>query len=396
MSTMLIQSETLENIADAIRNKTGSIDTMSPSEMVTEINSIIIGSNHYWDYIPPHPPMTYVVFENNTHPSEAIDIEDGEITVTDSDNAWSECKLFRTEIPNDKNTLKVHFDSLVLNDYAGFIVIPTDTDKSGVLSGSENVLFDETRCYIKTGENGVINETNYELEINFATMTDKKYIYFGLVTGCKEGQPSGFNSQYNGTGSCKIGWIDFKNTAADLQFKNYAKFNGTIGGITLPFEVNSDHTITCTFYDKVYGYNQSIMGTNRTTDANQHIHLTTFNSKYYNSTQAGLETNFGSWSAGEHTYVNNDSNNKNTFDGVEVQSFVPYTNTDKYVIAYRYGANPYQGYIKLYKIEKISDGSKVCEIKPCLVNGLIPVLYDTVNDVAYTLSGLTVMDSIPS
>ena len=43
MSTLLIQSETLENIANAIRSKTSSIDTMTPAEMVTEISSIVSG-----------------------------------------------------------------------------------------------------------------------------------------------------------------------------------------------------------------------------------------------------------------------------------------------------------------------------------------------------------------
>lgn len=40
MSTLLIQSGTLEDIADAIRTKTGSIDTMTPLEMPAEIISI--------------------------------------------------------------------------------------------------------------------------------------------------------------------------------------------------------------------------------------------------------------------------------------------------------------------------------------------------------------------
>lgn len=40
MATKLIQESTLTNIANAIRVKTGKVDTMTPSEMVTEIGNI--------------------------------------------------------------------------------------------------------------------------------------------------------------------------------------------------------------------------------------------------------------------------------------------------------------------------------------------------------------------
>lgn len=43
MSTMLIQSGTLDDIADAIRAKTGGVNTMTPLEMPTEIASIVGG-----------------------------------------------------------------------------------------------------------------------------------------------------------------------------------------------------------------------------------------------------------------------------------------------------------------------------------------------------------------
>lgn len=46
MSTMLIQSETLEDIADAIREKTSSLDSMTPLEMPTNIASIPTGGGN--------------------------------------------------------------------------------------------------------------------------------------------------------------------------------------------------------------------------------------------------------------------------------------------------------------------------------------------------------------
>lgn len=43
MSTLIIQSETLEDIADAIRTKSGSSDTMTPLEMPSEIENLPTG-----------------------------------------------------------------------------------------------------------------------------------------------------------------------------------------------------------------------------------------------------------------------------------------------------------------------------------------------------------------
>lgn len=47
MSTMLIQSETLTNIADAIREKCGIDYQLSPADMVTEINAIEVATKNF-------------------------------------------------------------------------------------------------------------------------------------------------------------------------------------------------------------------------------------------------------------------------------------------------------------------------------------------------------------
>ena len=47
MSTMLIQSETLENIADAIREKCGIDYQLTPADMVTEINAIEVAPKRF-------------------------------------------------------------------------------------------------------------------------------------------------------------------------------------------------------------------------------------------------------------------------------------------------------------------------------------------------------------
>ena len=47
MSSLIIQSETLEDIADAIRTKTGGSSPMTPAQMATEIGNITIGSSTF-------------------------------------------------------------------------------------------------------------------------------------------------------------------------------------------------------------------------------------------------------------------------------------------------------------------------------------------------------------
>ena len=43
----IIQNSTLVDIADAIREKTGSSEKLSPSDMVTEIGKIAVGSSTF-------------------------------------------------------------------------------------------------------------------------------------------------------------------------------------------------------------------------------------------------------------------------------------------------------------------------------------------------------------
>ena len=73
MSTMLIQSETLENIADAIREKCGIDYQLTPADMVTEINAITI-------------PTTEVVakYITNSQPYTPAKVDLLNITLQDS------------------------------------------------------------------------------------------------------------------------------------------------------------------------------------------------------------------------------------------------------------------------------------------------------------------------
>ena len=73
MSTMLIQSGTLDDIADAIRAKTGGVATMTPLEMPTEIANIVGGGGDITllhsagltrSEIIDNPPTTYTFTKN--------------------------------------------------------------------------------------------------------------------------------------------------------------------------------------------------------------------------------------------------------------------------------------------------------------------------------------------
>ena len=176
-----------------------------------------------------------------------------------------------------------------------------------------------------------------------------------------------------------------------ITIKNYAKFNGN--GLELPFTINSDYKVTVEFNQQTYDDTENIIGqTGNYIDQSQ---LTIYSHKYYTAVGNG-ETNFGTWSAGEHIFVTNNGNNHNEFDGVEVTNYTPVTVNYYYTIGKRYGAHYLSSYIKHYKIESISTGNVICDIRPCLFDDTVACLYDSVNKRFYYVEGLTVMDTIPT
>lgn len=70
MSTMLIQSETLEGIADAIRTKTGESDLMTPLEMPSNIEAIPAGGEDRLIYYNIKAIPTYTSQQNVDYVSE--------------------------------------------------------------------------------------------------------------------------------------------------------------------------------------------------------------------------------------------------------------------------------------------------------------------------------------
>ena len=179
-----------------------------------------------------------------------------------------------------------------------------------------------------------------------------------------------------------------------IQHKNYAKFNGT-EGIKLPFTLNSDYKVTVDFYQTEYTSAENIIGNDVSTS---YSHLTPYSGGYWASLgqSENLIPNL-TWSSGEHIWITNNGNNKNEFDGVEVQDYTPTTASGAhYTIGIRSSSSIIRSYVKYYKIESISTGDVICELYPCLYDNVTPCLYDTVNKRFYYAEGLTVMDTIPS
>ena len=178
-----------------------------------------------------------------------------------------------------------------------------------------------------------------------------------------------------------------------VEEKTYAKFDGK--GINLPYKLNGDYQITVNFYESTYNSDASIIGNS---NGPSYSHLTPYNNKYYSSSGTS-ENNFGSWSAGEHTFITNYNGSKNILDGVEVSGYSPHgDNTYVYSVGCRggEGSHGYSGYLKSYKIESISTGDVICELVPCLFDNMTPCLYDKANKKFYYPEGLTVMDEIPT
>lgn len=173
--------------------------------------------------------------------------------------------------------------------------------------------------------------------------------------------------------------------------KTYIKFNGQ--GIVLPWTLNSDYRIEVVFYEHYFRANGTIIG--NTNNNGNYSHLTSYNNKYYTSTGTS-ETNFGTWAAGEHTFVNNDGNGHNVFDGVEVTSYTPTTNTSlRYTIGCRTNAssNVYYGLIKSYKIYSLTTLNLIHDFRPCEVLGMA-CFYDTIDNAYYPVPEGQALDSV--
>ena len=188
-----------------------------------------------------------------------------------------------------------------------------------------------------------------------------------------------------------------KGAGGGVAYKNYARF--TNGGFYLPYSIdNSDYKITVEFNDTVYKNGNGILENTR---YDTYFRFGVFNYQYYMSSGYSLVIT-GTWSAGQHKVVINKNNT------IELD--------DNYLCNYNAPSNFYSliglgcgniengsaeqkispnTYVSEFKIESISTGDVICDLKPALV-GNIPCMYDLINDIVYSSAGMEVIDSIPN
>ncbi len=186
------------------------------------------------------------------------------------------------------------------------------------------------------------------------------------------------------------------NEAGSLVFKKYIHFLD--GGFYVQHSVGEpDYKVTITFNDTVYKNGNAILENTRN---DNYFRFGVYQNGYYTSDGNSLYI-FGSWSAGEHTYVIND-NGQNKLDGEVICNYrvpsyfysligVGYGNIDNGTAEQKISPDTY---ILDFKIESISTGDLYCHLKPALINN-IPCMYDVINDVVYSRTGMEVFDEIP-
>lgn len=194
----------------------------------------------------------------------------------------------------------------------------------------------------------------------------------------------------------------------DLIPKTWAKFAGY--GIDLPWSINSDYKVEVVYNQPNYLHFEVVIG-NTSTTSDKLSYFCNYSNNLWANTGNGTESSFGVWSSGEHTFITNNENNKNVYDGTEVQNYIPYNSSAKYTIGKRLNAVTINGtYIKSYRIYSKSSGNLLHEIKPYLyrgdyidfttgkivTNGEIPIMYDSISDTFFTAQNMTVTDDTPT
>lgn len=175
-----------------------------------------------------------------------------------------------------------------------------------------------------------------------------------------------------------------------IVYKNYIKFNGK--GIMLPWTLDADHKVEIVFHEKKYYNLTAAFGT---TKNQARINIISYQDKYYTSTGTG-ETNFGVWTAGEHTFVANNGNNHCEFDGEEVTPYTPTTDNVPYILGARGSITDkgFQGWIKSFKIYSLASGELLHDLKPARVFDTLDCFYDSVDKKIYYNDTIVSVDDI--
>ena len=176
-----------------------------------------------------------------------------------------------------------------------------------------------------------------------------------------------------------------------IQFYEYAQFAGG-HSFQLPYTINADYMVSVDFQFLSYINDQHVIGNSYNY---QYLHLTEYSNKWYTSSGSS-EVNYQPTEFpldARHTFINN-KNGKNWMDGVEVTNYNPTTQGSAYLqVGGRNGAYNFRGKMWYYKIESISTGNVICELRPAK-DETHEGLYDIINNTWYT-GGITVYNLIP-
>ena len=154
--------------------------------------------------------------------------------------------------------------------------------------------------------------------------------------------------------------------------------------------------------DTVYMHNNS-------SSPDSYSSLREYNNKFYGS-YGSSSVGMVNWSAGEHTYIENDDDGYITFDGVQYRTFSPSNRTaSRYLGPNRNQNAPLSpseieqkrsqvclGYIMSLKIyDKNNNNELVFDVVPATFNN-VPYLYDKVEKKLYYVPELMVTDTTPT
>ena len=181
------------------------------------------------------------------------------------------------------------------------------------------------------------------------------------------------------------------------EFKTWAHFDGQhILVLGNDWYSKYDHKVTFEWYDDDE-YNDCFrFGDN---DASR-LYCRRRYSQYYMPGPGIESSQYWSGNVGvTHLMINNDEEHKNYIDGnyIGIVGSWNDNSSNKYCIAGRDTAGNYKCpvYVKQFKIESISTGDVLMDLKPCIFEGT-HYLYDAINGTYYAVEGLECLDNLPS
>lgn len=202
-----------------------------------------------------------------------------------------------------------------------------------------------------------------------------------------------------------------KQEGGGVTLKKYAYFDGSfclsIGHNyeTDALMLNSNYKTELKFYDPAYINDRYIMSGKA---GSYYSSLRVQSNNFQCSSGNTNMMNVGSYSVGEHIFIENDDNGKCQLDGVATTGsyslaagaensptrirMLGGNTTDEHSSS---GTGYWVGYVEYLKVTNKTTGNVIHEIVPCEFEGLA-YLYNKVTKLLYYSQGLTVMDAIPT